>query len=85
MSVLREHVREFHPRLRLRRRDEDLAREHARYHHHHHSDHTHGPVASKNNTGPLVGYGSELRRPIGWYTGENAVLRKENDHDNRIR
>lgn len=74
MSI-REHVREKHPRLRMRRSNEDLAREHARDHHRYHGDHTHGPVASETNTGPLVGQNTEMRRPIGWYTGENVLPR----------
>jgi hypothetical protein len=73
LSGLRAHVRAMHPRMPMRRANADLAREHAREHHRLACSHTHGPVASADNTGPLVGPGSKLRRPAGWYTGRDAV------------
>ena len=74
LSGLRAHVRAMHPRMPMRRATADLSREHARQHHRLVCSHTHGPVASEDNTGPLAGPNTTMRRPRGWITGQDAVL-----------
>ena len=60
LSGLRAHVRAMHPRMPMRRATADLSREHARQHHRLVCSHTHGPVASEDNTGPLAGTSMSL-------------------------
>lgn len=73
--TLRQHMKERHSNraVHFARSNEDLAKQHAREHYRMRLDHNHGPTASDDNTGQLVGPNSNLRRPAGWYTGENVI------------
>lgn len=61
--TLRQHVREMHPNMVLRRAHVDLVRDHARMHYRHSPNHYH---AGAN-------LGRPEQRPDGWYTGDDAV------------
>jgi hypothetical protein len=63
-NILREHVKAMHPRLSLRRKQADLSRDHAEQHYRYSPNHYH----AGENLGPS-------KRPSGWYTGEDAVLK----------
>jgi len=72
MSTIRQHIRELHPQIRtLPRSNDDLARAHARAHHHLHCNHTH----EEDGAGALIGPGSDARRPSGWWTGLDVIMR----------
>lgn len=66
MTVLRKHVHDMHPHVRMCRSNADLATAHAR-------DHYRLGNINHYHKGPNLG---PDQRPDGWYTGEDAVLKQ---------
>ena len=64
MNKLREHMRTLHPRVKLPRSNEDLAKAHMR-------DHHYFAPTNHRHEGANRGPGD---RPEGWRTGEGVVI-----------